>query len=118
MVEIKIPISVGELIDKISILQIKSQHTDSEFVKKELKNLREISKHIDYNKNLEEELYSINRKLWNVEDALRLKEKEQDFGLFFTELARDVYFLNDKRAEVKRKINEETGSLYKEIKCY
>jgi hypothetical protein len=118
MVEIKIPISVGELIDKITILQIKSQHTDSEFVKKELNNLREISKQIDYNKNLEEELYVINRKLWNVEDALRLKEKEQDFGLFFTELARDVYFLNDKRAEVKRKINEETGSLYKEIKCY
>lgn len=118
MVEIKIPISVGELIDKITILQIKSQHTENPYVKKELKDLREISKQIDYDKNLEEELYVINRKLWDVEDALRLKEKEQDFGLFFTELARDVYFLNDKRAEVKRKINEETGSLYKEIKCY
>jgi len=118
MVEIKIPISVGELIDKITILKIKSQHTENEYVKKELNNLREISKQIDYDKNLEEELFVINRKLWDVEDALRLKEKEQDFGLFFTELARDVYFLNDKRAEVKRKINEETGSLYKEIKCY
>jgi hypothetical protein len=69
MVEIKIPISVGELIDKITILQIKSQHTENEYVIKELKDLREISKQIDYDKNLEEELYVINRKLWDVEDA-------------------------------------------------
>jgi hypothetical protein len=118
MVDIKIPVSVGELIDKITILQIKSQHIENEYVKKELKDLREISKQIDYNKNIEEELYLINKKLWDVEDALRLKEKEKDFGLFFIQLARDVYFLNDKRAKIKRKINEETGSLYKEIKCY
>lgn len=118
MVEVKIPISVGELIDKITILQIKSQHTNSEFVKKELNDLKEIANTIDYDKSLEKELYNINQKLWDVEDALRLKEKEQNFGLVFIELARDVYFLNDRRAAVKRKINEETGSLYKEIKCY
>lgn len=118
MVEIKIPISVGELIDKITILQIKAQHIENQYVIKELKDLKEISKQVDYNKNLEEELYVINTKLWDVENALRLKEKEQDFSSSFIKLARDVYFLNDKRAEIKRKINEDTGSLYKEIKCY
>ena len=118
MVEVKIPISVGELIDKITILQIKSKYTNSKFVIKELNDLKEIANTIDYDKSLEQELYNINQKLWNVEDAIRLKEKEQNFGLIFIELARDVYFLNDKRAQVKRQINEETGSLYKEIKCY
>ena len=118
MIEVKIPISIGELIDKITILQLKSQYTNSEYVKIELTDLMSIAETIDYDKNLEKELYEVNSKLWNVEDELRKKEKEQDFGLFFTELARDVYFLNDKRAAIKRQINNETGSKYKEIKCY
>ena len=115
---VNIPVSIGELIDKITILEIKTLFSDSDFVKKELRHLKEIEENLDYNISLKEELYLVNRKLWNVEDALRLKEKEQDFGLFFIELARDVYFLNDKRAAIKRQINEETNSEYKEIKCY
>jgi hypothetical protein len=118
MIEVKIPVSVGELIDKITILQIKSKHIDNEYVKKELNDLRIVANTITYNLNLEKELYKINSKLWNVEDELRKKEKEQDFGLYFIELARDVYFLNDKRAVIKRQINDEVGSKYKEVKCY
>jgi hypothetical protein len=56
--------------------------------------------------------------LWNVEDLLRQKEKQQDFGDEFIALARSVYYLNDKRADIKRKINDECDSYYKEIKCY
>lgn len=118
MIEVKIPISVGELIDKITILQIKSQHTNSEYVRKELNDLRIIAGEISYDKQLEENLYEVNSKLWNVEDELRKKEKEQDFGLYFIELARDVYFLNDKRAAIKKQINEKVGSKYQEVKCY
>jgi hypothetical protein len=116
--KVTIPVSIGELIDKITILQIKLNYTNNEYVNKELKELKTIANNIDYNKILEKKLFIINQKLWNVEDALRMKEREQDFGSFFIELARDVYFLNDKRAEIKRKINEETNSEYKEIKCY
>jgi hypothetical protein len=115
---VKIPVSIGELIDKITILQIKSEFSDSEFVKKELKELLEIETSIDYDGELKQELYRINKKLWVVEDELRLKEKDQDFDRVFIELARDVYILNDKRAEIKKQINEETNSEYKEIKCY
>ena len=118
MIEVKIPVSVGELIDKITILQIKSKHTDNEYVKKELDDLKLIASTINYNQDLEKSLYEINSKLWNVEDELRKKEKEQNFGLYFVKLARDVYFLNDQRAAIKRKINDEIGSKYKEIKCY
>ena len=118
MIEVKIPVSVGELIDKITILQIKSKHTDNEYVKKELDDLKLIASTINYNQELEKSLYEINFKLWNVEDELRKKEKEQNFGLYFVKLARDVYFLNDQRAAIKRKINDEIGSKYKEIKCY
>ena len=115
---VNISVSVGELIDKITILEIKTLFSDSDFVKKELGHLGEIEKRINYDRSLKEKLYQINRKLWDVEDALRLKEKEQNFGLFFIELARDVYFLNDERAMIKKQINEETNSEYKEIKCY
>jgi len=118
MIEVKIPVSVGELIDKITILQIKSKHIDNEYVKKELDDLKLIASTINYNQDLEKSLYEINSKLWNVEDELRKKEKEQNFGLYFVKLARDVYFLNDQRAAIKRKINDEIGSKYKEIKCY
>lgn len=113
-----VPISVGELIDKITILQIKSTYTDDEYVKKELKDLKDIANNIDYNEALEKELHVINKRLWDVEDALRLKEKKQDFDSVFVELARNVYLLNDKRAEIKRQINKETNSEYREVKLY
>jgi hypothetical protein len=115
---VNIPVSIGELIDKITILEIKSNFSNSHYIQKELNDLRQIEKTISYDKLLRTELYSVNKKLWDVEDALRIKEKEKDFGMFFIELARDVYFLNDKRAEIKNQINEETHSTYREIKCY
>jgi methyl coenzyme M reductase subunit D len=116
--KITIPISVGELIDKITILQIKSQYTDNEYVIKELEELNEIKSNIKYTFNYEVQLKEVNQKLWTIEDKIREKEKLQEFDEEFIELARSVYITNDKRSEIKRKINEETGSHYKEIKLY
>lgn len=113
-----IPISVGELIDKITILQIKSQYTDNEYVLKELQELNEIKSNIKYTLDYEVQLKEVNQKLWIIEDKIREKEKLQEFDDEFIELARSVYITNDKRSEIKRKINEETGSHYKEIKLY
>jgi predicted RNA-binding protein with EMAP domain len=115
---VKIGISIGELIDKITILRIKSKFTDSPYVKKELEDLKKIASTLDYSISDESLLYEINQELWNVEDLLRQKEKQQDFGNEFIALARSVYYLNDKRADIKRKINDECDSYYKEIKCY
>jgi hypothetical protein len=115
---VEIGISIGELIDKITILRIKSKFTDSSYVKKELEDLEKIASTIDYNSTDESLLYQINQQLWKVEDLLRQKEKQQNFDYEFISLARNVYCLNDKRAAIKRKINEDTGSVYKEIKYY
>ena len=92
--------------------------TDSPYVKKELEDLEKITETINYNSSDESLLYGINQELWNVEDLLRQKEKQQDFGDEFIALARSVYYLNDKRATIKKKINEECDSYYREIKCY
>jgi hypothetical protein len=115
---VKIGISIGELIDKITILRIKSKFSDSPYVKKELEDLEKIASTLDYDSADESLLYGINQELWNVEDLLRQKEKQQDFGDEFIALARSVYYLNDKRASIKKKINEECDSDYREIKCY
>ena len=117
--KISIPISVGELIDKISILEIKSLFTDSEYVIKELKELKLIKSTLtQYTLDYEVELRKVNEKLWRIEDKLREKENLKQFDKEFIELARSVYITNDKRAEIKRKINEETNSNYKEIKIF
>lgn len=117
--KISIPISVGELIDKISILEIKSLFTDSEYVHKELEELKLIKSTLtQYTIEYEVELKKVNEKLWRIEDKLREKEKLKQFDREFIELARSVYITNDKRAEIKRKINEETGSVYKELKIF
>ena len=117
--KIIIPISVGELLDKISILQIKSQYTDNEYVKKELQDLSQIAKEFDiYNETHLHLLFEVNSVLWGVEDKIREKEKLQEFDDEFIELARSVYKTNDRRAEIKKMINEETNSHYKEIKLY
>ena len=116
--KITTPISVGELIDKITILQIKSQYTDNEYVLKELQELNEIKSNIEYTADYEVQLKEVNQKLWTIEDKIREKEKLQEFDAEFVELARSVYITNDKRSEIKRKINEETGSHYKEVKLY
>lgn len=117
--KILIPISVGELLDKISILEIKSMFTNNQYVLKELNDLNQIKDTLtQFTLEYMNELREVNLKLWKIEDELRELEKKQDFGEKFIELARSVYITNDKRAKIKKKINEETNSDYKEIKLY
>ena len=119
MDEIQIPISIGELLDKISILSIKSQYTTNQYVSKELQDLIAIAKkHQVYDDFYLTKLLSINRKLWKIEDDLRVLEKSQDFDEEFIELARNVYKTNDLRASIKKEINEKYKSTYQEVKCY
>ena len=116
---INIPISVGELLDKISILSIKSQYTDNSYITKELQDLIKIAKeHQVYDAPYVSQLLSINRKLWKIEDDLRALEKSQDFDETFIELARSVYITNDQRARIKKEINEKYKSIYQEIKVH
>ena len=119
MDEIQIPISIGELLDKISILSIKSQYTTNQYVSKELQDLISIAKkHQIYDDFYLAKLLSINHKLWKIEDDLRVLEKSQDFDTTFIELARSVYITNDERAFIKKEINEKYKSTYQEVKCY
>ena len=114
-----IPISVGELLDKISILSIKSQHTFNDYINKELKDLIKIAQdHKVYDATYVSQLLQINRKLWKIEDELRVLEKSQTFNSHFIELARSVYITNDERAKIKKEINEKYNSDYQEVKVY
>lgn len=116
---VTIPVSVGELIDKITILEIKSLFSDDEYIIKELNELNRIKNTItsfildDMN-----DLREVNRKLWKIEDRLRELEKQNRFDDEFIELARNVYKTNDRRAEIKRKINENCNSEFREVKIY
>jgi predicted nucleic acid-binding Zn-ribbon protein len=117
--KITIPISVGELLDKITILEIKSMFTDDEYVLKELEELNQSCTIItQYTVGYVEQLRKVNRKLWKIEDKLRKLEEEQRFDDEFIELARSVYITNDERARIKREINELTNSDFREIKVY
>ena len=119
MDEIKIPISIGELLDKISILSIKSQYTDNSYVTKELQDLIKIAQeHQVYDAPYVSQLLSINRKLWKIEDDLRVLEKSQIFNQEFIELARSVYIINDLRSSIKKEINEKYKSTYQEVKVH
>jgi hypothetical protein len=119
-------ISAGELLDKISILEIKLEKiedkNDREEIKKEYKILKEIQnssiKFDDKVKELFNSIKVINIKLWNVEDELRVCEKNKDFGKNFIELAREVYLNNDKRSKIKSEINKILESNIREIKQY
>ena len=119
-------ISAGELIDKITILEIKKLKITNKDklieVEKELKSLNETKKKFILNENkilkFQSELKKINLKLWDIEDGKRLAEKNKDFGKKFIELARNVYKFNDERARVKLTINNILGSNIKEIKSY
>ena len=116
---ISIPISVGELLDKISILEIKAFLTNSEYVHKELEELNQIKSTItQYTLEYEVQLKKVNETLWKIEDRLREKEKLKEFDEEFIQLARNVYITNDQRAEIKKKINELCNSSYREIKVY
>jgi MoaA/NifB/PqqE/SkfB family radical SAM enzyme len=126
MNKIVVEVSVGELLDKISILEIKKEKIkDPEklrFINNEhdvlkdqfLKNVKSDEKLDSLFKFLKE----INNKLWVIEDDKRLCEKNSDFGNEFIKLSRDVHFLNDERAKIKLEINNHTGSKIKEIKEY
>lgn len=119
-------ISAGELLDKISILEIKLEkikNTDlQKEIKKEYKILKEIQNSSIKLDNKIKELFNsirdVNLKLWNIEDSLRACEKNKDFGKNFVELAREVYFNNDKRSKIKWEMNKILGSNIKEIKQY
>ena len=122
---ITIPVSVGELIDKISILQIKkSKVTDASKlakVEKELSGLFKLAGPFLVNDSISvlyEDLLGVNSQLWNVEDKLRELEKEQRFEGEFVSLARTVYHLNDERFNIKNKINVLTDSDIQEVKQY
>ena len=119
-------ISIGELLDKISILEIKQKNLkDTEktkIVTKELESLNNTLKNdvsiTDEIKSLYNDLKSINLKLWDIEDGKRDCERNKDFGEKFIELARSVYIENDNRAKIKNKINQLSGSNISEVKSY
>jgi len=126
MNKILVEVSIGELLDKISILEIKKEKISNpknlEFVNNEYNILNE-----QYNKNINVDvklkklfklLKEINSKLWIIEDDKRMCEKNSDFGEKFIQLSRDIHFLNDERAKIKLEINDYTGSKIKEIKEY
>ena len=126
MNKILVEVSVGELLDKISILEIKKERIkDSEklkFINDEhgiLKDqLDQNVKSDDKLNKLFQSLKEINAKLWTIEDDKRMCEKNSDFTENFIKLSRDVHFLNDDRAKIKLEINNHTGSKIKEIKEY
>ena len=119
-------ISAGELLDKISILEIKLvKINDKESlleINKEYNSLKETqNSNIKLTKNLEnliKELKEVNLKLWDIEDNKRICEKNKDFGKVFVDLSRNVYLNNDKRAQIKSGINKLLGSNIKEVKQY
>tara|TARA_Y100001935_G_C17044864_1_gene379070 strand:+ start:60 stop:449 length:390 start_codon:yes stop_codon:yes gene_type:complete len=126
MNKILIEVSVGELLDKISILEIKKEKIKNsekiKFISEEYEILKDqLSKNINFDENLNKlfkSLKEINKKLWVIEDEKRDCEKDKDFSEKFIKLSRDVHFLNDDRASIKLEINNYTGSKIKEIKEY
>ena len=126
MNKIIVEVSTGELLDKISILEIKQEKIKDpeklKFINNEYSILKDqLEKNIksdDKLNNLYQSLKKINAKLWVIEDDKRQCEKDKDFGEIFIKLSRDVHFLNDDRAKIKLEINNHTGSVIKEIKEY
>ena len=126
MNKILVEVSVGELLDKISILEIKKEKIKDpeklKFINDEYNVLKDqLNKNVQSDEKLDQlfqSLKKINAKLWVIEDDKRLCEKNSDFGEKFIKLSRDVHFLNDVRAKIKLEINNHTGSKIKEIKEY
>ena len=126
MNKIIIEVSIGELLDKISILEIKQEKIKDpeklKFINNEHSILKsQLERNVTSNKKLDslyQSLKEINAKLWVIEDDKRDCEKNKDFGDKFIKLSRDVHFLNDDRAKIKLEINNHTGSSIKEIKEY
>ena len=126
MNKIIVEVSVGELLDKISILEIKKEKIKDpeklKFISNEHSILKDqLERNVisdDKLNKLFQDLKEINAKLWVIEDDKRQCEKDKDFGEKFIKLSRDIHFLNDDRAKIKLKINNHTGSVIKEIKEY
>ena len=127
MDNINIPISPGELLDKITILEIKTEQIQDKDklsnIKSELKLLNKTWEKsnldsVNHLQKLKQELKNNNQQLWEIEDKIRIKEANKEFDQEFIELARSVYVQNDKRAATKRKINEQLGSHIIEEKSY
>ena len=126
MNKILVEVSVGELLDKISILEIKQEKIKDpeklKFINEEHSILKDqLNNNVKSDQKLNElfeSLKQINAKLWVIEDDKRKCEKEKDFTETFIKLSRDVHFLNDDRAKIKLEINNHTGSKIKEIKEY
>ena len=118
-----IPVSLGELLDKITILEIKVLHLKGEGLAhgiQELSLLRQVLGDLAFPVEQERfsDLKSVNQSLWTIEDAIRDKERQGQFDAEFVELARQVYFQNDRRAALKRQINQAYGSELCEEKAY
>ncbi len=126
MNKILVEVSVGELLDKISILEIKKEKIKDpeklKFIKDEYNVLKDqLNKNVKSDKKLNQlfqSLKEINAKLWIIEDDKRMCEKNSEFGDKFIKLSRDVHILNDDRGKIKLEINNHTGSKIKEIKEY
>ena len=126
MENIKVPTSPGELLDKITILEIKMKQVSDDNklknIKYELTQLTQIwNEHFSDNEDLsllKKELRDTNNNMWDIEDKIRIKESKKEFDNDFIELARSVYYQNDKRADTKKKINQLLGSLLMEEKSY
>jgi hypothetical protein len=120
--EILCPVSVGELLDKISILRIKRRKIANlsklGHVQKELDVLTGVAANLGSYEAFVDELQKVNAELWEVEDAIRVKDRRQEFDEEFIELARSVYRLNDQRFELKNRANEHFGSDIVEQKSY
>jgi uncharacterized damage-inducible protein DinB len=124
--KIEVEVSVGELLDKITILQIKTERIKDEAklknVRAELNHLTNVQKRaVQFNseiKSLFQKLKETNENLWEIEDEIRDHEKSKDFGPEFIHLARMVYMKNDLRCYIKRQLNEKLGSELKEEKSY
>ncbi len=120
----KVDVSIGDLVDKVSILSIKLKKINDrqklENIRKEHETLKISMESIGISEGSEEflRLEAVNRKLWDIEDRIRLKEANQEFDDVFVQLARDIYFNNDERAEIKRQINVKFGSDLVEEKEY
>lgn len=126
MSDIRIPVATGELLDKITILRIKSERIADPGklanIHRELELLESIWTRIDADDERVTDcirrLKEVNESLWEIEDRIRMKEARRNFDQDFIELARSVYFTNDKRSAIKREINELTGSTLIEEKSY
>ena len=123
--EITIPTSIGELVDKLTILNIKLENVTNrekkENLVKEKNKLQEIYDNLNFDDEIDQffnQLMTINKKLWNIEDEIRILERNKQFDEKFIKLARSVYITNDESFSIKNKINNFIGSNIKEEKLY